>query len=377
MKMKLEVDGNPYSNFISASVEMSLDSVARRFRFTAIDPDGEGPPFKNGDPCKFFVEDELVLVGFIEVIEISYNSEAHHMDVSGRSKPCDLIDSTLPAKDYNPPISLKKVIEAVVEDIGIDTKEIEVKIADGTEIDDFNKGVDKIASSVGENAFSFIERLARKRQVLLSSDADGNIVIISPEPESIDHKLIHVIPKGGLLSFLEENNNNILSATSTRNDTKRYNQYIAKSQKNLSAFLGDGILDLAKAVDQTEDVTDGAIRAGRQLVIISEEPSGKDQLGLRAIWEANIRRARSEEYTVEVLGFKTESDKIWELNKLVNIDDESMGIKKEMLVNSISFSLDSNEGSKTKIGFVVKDSYKVILKEPEKGDDDNSSPFKD
>lgn len=384
--MKIEVNGEPYINFTSAMVEMSLDSLARSFRFTAIDPNGEGPPFKNGDTCKFFVEDELVLTGFIEVIEISYSSDEHHISVSGRSKTCDLIDSTLPAKDYNTPVKLKSVIEEVMGEKGLNLKGIEVKVASGTEIDDFKKGEDKIASSLGENAFSFVERLARKRQVLLTSDPDGNIVIISPDPETIDHKLIHVIPEGGPLSFLDKSKNNILSANSTRNDTKRYNKYFVKSQDNYSEVFNKGTLDLEKGVDQTNDATDGDIREGRQLVIVAEESSVKKQLGLRATWEGNIRRARSKLYTAVVIGFKTESDKIWEINKLVNIDDKAAGIdpkKKmddelgpEMLINSIKFTLDSDGGSKTTLGFVPKDAYKVILKEPEKSVEDDS-PFED
>lgn len=359
--MELEVNGIQYSRFTSASAVISLDSIARGFSFTAVSTEGLPLPFKGGEACRVIVDGTPVLDGFIEVVSVDYDAQSHTITVEGRSKTGDLVDSSLKGKELNLPISLKKVIEDVIAEIGLN-----INVIDNTEIEDFNEAEDKLGAAVGENAFEFIERLARKRQVLLTSNGDSDIVITRSEPTEINVNLQNIV---------QSNRNNIISGSVNYDRTQRFRDYLVKSQQNTSSLVFGGTADLSDVVDQGGSALDKDVRAGRQLVMKAEKASSNDQATERAIWEANIRRTRSEVYTVTVNEYRTQQGELWSENKLVTITDEFADINARMLINSIEFKFGITEGRQTGLGFVDKDAYKVEISEPEPVDNVGSNLF--
>ena len=169
----VEVDGVQYDQFISVEIGMSLSAIARDFNLTVAQPDGTVLPFKGGEEIKIFIDGEVRLDGSIFTVSPSYSKDSHQVVMTGRSKVADLIDSTLLPFTISSDISLKGVIEQVIAQIGLDltvTNEI-------PDLANFNPAEDKISAEPGDNAFTFIDTLARKRQVLLTSDPAGNIII--------------------------------------------------------------------------------------------------------------------------------------------------------------------------------------------------------
>lgn len=351
--MQLEVNGMLYTNFESARVDISLSSLSRGFVFDAISTEGLPLPFKGGEPCRVIVDGETVLTGNIEIVKVDYADRTHSISLKGRSTTGDVVDSTMRSLEINPPISLKSVIEQALLEIGVDITVID----DSGGIDDFNKAEDKIGPAVGENAFDFIETLARKRQVLLTTNDTGNIVIESPEPQLIKHQLLNII--GNPL-------NNILSGSVSYDHTSRFRDYLIKSQQNTSSLVFSGSADLSTIVDQGGSAQDLEVRVGRKFVAKAEKASSSEESKNRATWEGNIRKTRSAVYSATVLGYRTVSGDLWEVNKLVQIVDEYADINARMLLDSVSFSLKLGEGGgkKTTLGFVDKDAYKVQLEEP-------------
>lgn len=349
--MELEVNGIQYARFTTASAVISLDTIARGFSFTAVSTEGLPLPFKGGEPCRVIVDGTPVLDGFIEVVNVNYDASGHTITVEGRSKTGDLVDSSLIGTEINPPISLKKIIEDVISEIGLD-----IDVIDNTNIEIFNKAEDKVGPAVGENAFQFIERLARKRQVLLTSDGDGNVVITRSEPTEINVNLQNII---------QSDRNNIISGSVSYDRTQRFRDYLVKSQLNTSSLVFSGSTDLSDVVDQGGSALDNEVRSGRQLVMKAEKASSSPQATERAIWEANIRRTRSQLYSVVVNEYRTKAGELWSENKLVFITDEFADINARMLINSIEFKFSTQEGRQTALGFVDKDAYQVEISEPQ------------
>lgn len=349
--MKLEVDGVQYINFTEATCEIRLDALSNSFNFVAVVPKGQPLPFAAGSACRVLVEDEAVLTGYMEIIDIEYDGGDHIVSVSGRDKTADILDSTLDSiSDIDGEnLTLKALIEKVIENVGAD-----IQVIDEADPAPFSAAEDIASPEPGDNAFDFIEKYSRKRQVLLTSNGDGNIVIATNSGETAEGAVQHIIGA---------EDNNVISSSFSYDTTGRFNSYKMSSELNPVALNEAGDTDLASLVDQSGGVSDSDIRTGRQLVLVSEAPFSDSNCANRARWEADIRKARSLIYSAVVPGFKVggNSGDLWQTNKLYQIVDDFVGKTEQMLCNSVTFSLNAENGNNTTLGFVGKDAYSLFI----------------
>lgn len=352
--IELEVEGQPYTQFVSASTENRLDALSNVFSFEAVATKDNPLPFKGGESCRVLVDGTVVLTGSIEVVEVTYSGAEHRVTVQGRGKTADLLDSTLDSiSDIRATgLNLKNIIERVISELGSD-----IGVVVNTPTDDFNEAEDLAGPEVGENAFSFIEKYARKRQVLLTENGEGDIVITQSNDNLINSPLQNI---------LDSPTNNILGASVSYDYTGRYNRYKFASSQNPVPLVLAGETDLTSLVNQGGGVQDPdpALRIGRQLILVAESPYSSSQCEERAKWEANIRKTRSRVYSVSLDGFQTQQNELWEVNSLVSIVDEFCGINSQMLINSVVFTYDNHQGSLTALALVEKNSYTLDLEEP-------------
>lgn len=346
--MILEVNGVQYRNFVRAECEIRLDSLSNRFSFEAIAPEGVALPFKGGDICTIIVADQKVLTGAIEYIGVDYDASNHILTIAGRDKTADLVDSTIDIMDSlnAESLTLKKVIEIVIEKIGLD-----IKVFDEVNPLPFNAAEDIIEAEPGQNAFNLIETYAKKRQVLLTSNSNGDIVITSNSGVAGD---------GAIQNILNSTDNNVIKASFTLDTTNRYKTYKLVSSLNPVASNASGSTDLALLVNQGGRVQDPDIERERQLVIVSDIPLSDEECIKRGEWEADIRRARGLSYSAVVPGYQVGVDdgELWQINKIYQIVDDFIGKVEPMLCNSVLYSLDLESGSTTSLAFVGKDAYK-------------------
>lgn len=352
----IEVNGVQYSNFESANVSLNLDTISGTFNFSAVSTKNNSLPFKQDDECAIYVNEEKVLSGFIEIMSVAYDSNSHSIDLSGRSKTAEIVDSMISSLELTGNITLKEIIEKVILNIGAD-----IKVVDAVgDIEKFNIAEDKISPEVGENAFEFIEKMARKRHVLLTANGEGEVVLTESGNSSAP---------SGLQNILGTSDNNINSATVTYDNTERFAKYIAKSQLNVSALNSSGESNSKDIVSQkSTEIIDEEVaskRTGRQLVIQTESASSNGQIEKRIKWEANIRKARSMVYSANLSEFSVKG-KIWLPNQLPQVNDEFTGINDKMLINSVIFS-QGISGSNVALSLVNKDSYTLKLNEPSSG----------
>ena len=349
--MIIEVDGVQYSGWTSASAKIRLDSVTNEFNFNATSQDGKPLPFKGKEKCSVYVSEEKVLTGHIEIVTIDGDAKKHTISITGRDKTGDIIDSKIGSvEDIRPIISLKRIIEAAIKHIGSDVKVIQ---AEGLEIADFVKSEDLAAPEPGQPLWDFIETLARKRQVLLSSTPDGDVLITRSSGKEIDATLQHKI---------RDDENNVLSYSVSYDTTGRYNVYRISSQLSPVALVHAGTVLNSKIASQDKQVSDGDIRLGRQFVLVAEN-AGANPLD-RAKWERNVRRARGSVYGATVHGFRNQTGNLWAVNELVQVVDEFADIETRMLVNTVQFTLDPNDGTNTTMSLIEKDAYKLKVAEP-------------
>jgi prophage tail gpP-like protein len=348
--MIIEVNGTQYSGWTNAVANVRLDTIADAFSFTATAQDGKPLPFKGGEDCSVFVDELKVLTGHIEIVNVDGNSSAHDITIDGRSSTGDVLDSKIGAlPDIRPPVSLARVISLVLSHLGSP-----VKVVDEVKPSLFTKAEDLAAPEPGQDAFEFIQALARKKQVLLSSDADGNLLITKSSGTEIDATIHHRV---------NNNDNNVIQYSVSYDTTGRYNRYRLTTQLNPLSLVDASSSSNPKIADQSSEVLDTLIRVGRQFVLVSEN-AGSNPLD-RARWEANIRKARGRVYGCTVHGYRNQSGDIWRVNNLVQVIDEFAGINSRMLLNTIQYSLDVDNGRLTTMTFVEKNAYTLELEEPD------------
>lgn len=351
MTIRLEVDGVEYDHFTSASVEIRLDALSNTFSFTAVATGISKPPFKVGAACRVIVGDQTVMTGYIEIADGSYDAGSHSITYRGRDKTGDVVDSNISAlSDFGTSISLKTVIEKVITHIGATG----VSVIDRANPAKFNPAADLLAPEPGDNAFDFIEKLARKRQVILTSNADGNIVIEKTPGPVIDF---------ALQNYIGASNNNILSASFSYDETGRYNVY--KMTSGLNPLSLTGSASTSDIVNQKSSIIDADIRAGRQLAFVPESSFSNSEGDKRARWESRIRRARGQLYSATVQGHKPYGlDELWQVNRVIAVIDDFADIRAGMLINSVVYNFDTSGGSTTNLSLVAENAYNLEIQEP-------------
>jgi len=347
--MKIEVNGVRYSNFLEATADVRIDTLSNTFSFSS-GPGGNGSlPFGMGSECAVYVDDERIITGHIEVISGRGSANDHQIDIIGRDLTGDIVDSSIGSlTDINAPIKLKRIVEIVIQHIGSD-----IDVVDLTGVS-YNVE-DIIAPEPGDNAFTFLEKIARKKNVILSSNSDGDVVIQRAEGVDVKAKLVNRIDGKG---------NNIISYSFTYDDTGRFNRYeaIGNSNMNILALLGKQ--QPKKVVDQRGFITDRRMREGRQLIIASENPGSSPNMKERAEWEANIRKARSRVYSATLSGYRNQAGELWTPNTIVQVIDENAEINDRMLINAVTYRLDPDSGRTTELNLINKNAYSLEVAEP-------------
>ncbi len=359
----LRVNGEDFNNFIDMSVSNSLQALSGKFEFTATSDDQGNFPFTVGDKVQVLIKELDFLVGiangFIDTITIDYSKNTHTLRVSGRDKTEDIIDSHIKDIELGSGFDLTAVIQAVLKFLEIK----DIKIIDQVgKLDPFLTG-EIAAAAQGETGFAFMNKYAEKRQVLLSNDGDGNIVLTRVETPLRNGEILNI--KDGPLT------NNVKSAKVVYDHSQRFHEYSVISQANIASECiniagepktkcgDDQVKDLVNRQGKSD--IDDDIRITRKFVLIPSATMTIDTLTKRAQWERSLRIARTRKYHVTVQGFLSNDNLIWQTGQLVKVRDEFASINADLIVSEISYNFSVDGGSTTTLTLLPQDVYKPLL----------------
>jgi prophage tail gpP-like protein len=336
-KILLEVAGIKYEGFTDVGVNSALENFSSSFSFsTTVKENSLGiiqNDLKLGQQARVFVGDDLVVTGFIESLDISYSAGSHSINVSGRDIGGDLIDSSIRQKSYIQR-DFFKLINLVLADNGYSIKVIN-RVGTLT-----LEPTETIKTEQGDSVFDFLDRYAKKLQVLLKINPNGDLEIIREDSDVVKNFLIN--------DFTE--NNNILSASLNLSTINRFNVIEVYSQSNNKTHTTTGI-------SQKGTATDPSIRKTRRKRITMDSASQSKSLTALAEWNVNLRRAKGSRYTCKVVGFYSGKN-VWQPNKLVNIIDYTAQVQGNFLIQGVEFS-QSLQGSFTTLDIVERGAFSI------------------
>ena len=346
----LEVDGKTYEGFTDISVMCSVGAISGSYTFGVTSTKKVSLPIQEGQSCRVLIDDTPVINGYVETIPIAYDDKTHTIQISGRDRTMDAIDSSTVLKELSGTISLQAAMRQILDANNLQSIEV---INNVSGLAPFKDG-DIESAEVGESVYDYIEKYSRKRQVLLTRDGNGNIVITRSGT-------INAVT--ALLNVVDGTNNNIKSGSGEYNGTNLFYKYIVRSQLNPTALDNAGSVSASEISSQIGIAFDDDVRKTRVLEIKLDQAGSKEDCDQFAIWTRNIRRARAFPYTAVVQGHYQDEAKtrLWAPNEIVSINDDFVGMSSrlnaKMLIDTVEYKQNLEDGTTTIITCVDKNAY--------------------
>ncbi len=329
-ELALKVDGKIYAGWKEIKIQRGIRRFADTFELSLTEKwadQEQRRPIKEDSPCIVEIDNEVVITGFVDDVNVVYDATTHEVDVVGRSKLGDLVDCSSEQAPYSNK-KLTSITKSICSKFGIN---VIVNC-------DVGEAFKNPIIESGETYYEFLARLASYRAVHLTSNADGDLVITRTSKERISTALV-----------LGEN---ILSASGTRSKRDRFYRYVVTGQQS-----GGDTLSGKPAAHVEGKATDDNIRKVRTTVIIPDDVTLAD-VNRIAEYERNIRFGESQTKAYVVNGWKHD-DGLWEPNKLVPVIDAYQELKTDLLIVHVTFIMDE-DGQRTELELMPPEALDLI-----------------
>lgn len=312
----LNVGGMAYEGWTRVGVGYSAKHAVRSFGCSltenVVAPFGALWNLFPGSPCTITSNGELIVTGNIESMSPSFSDRDHKVEVSGRSKGGDSVDSSAvhPKGEFK-----NKTIHQIAQELD------RQGVGFSTDV----QGLEQIPIfrlNLGESVHSAIERIARKQGLLLVGQPDGSIKIQKGGTKSVHAPLIEGV--------------NILGASAQFGDAARHSSYTVKGQRALGG-LNKGSIRVEGSAKDT------GVSRHRPKVLTSETDT-KDGASARKRAKNHANRAIGESIkaTVKCQGWRCSKGILWQPNTLITVHSPMLKLNMDMLIESVSLTQDSS-----------------------------------
>lgn len=345
--MSLEVGGFDYKNWKAISISRSMTDISGSFSFTTSNLfPGDNVQWRitRGSACKVKVNNFVLLTGYVDSVEVSYDADNFNLTFSGRDNTADLVDcsvgvdnvGTLPTELIN--LSAFQIIQNLCQPFGIT-----VLVEDSNVTTDLQMIIPKFTIDPGAKVFELISEICQQFAVLPISNRIGQLKLVRAGLVPAFSSL-----KGGV---------NVLSAKLSIDDSNRFSTYYIKGvQQQNTAFTTPTPIK--------GELADSFIRRYRPMVVNVGKSAVTDEIcQTRAAWEARVRAGSSTRLELLLQGWLQENGTPWEINDLVQYEDTYLGIRGEYLISSLNFEL-SESGELTSLVLVPTDTFTLLKRVP-------------
>ena len=299
-----------------------------------------------GMACELLVDDEPVLIGWVEILDLKWDATRIECHISGRDRTGDLVECAAlpdgPAEFKG--VDLLYVSKHVCDPFGIPVR------ADV----DIGAPFDNLVAAPHMTAMQFLESASRQRSVLLTSDGVGGLLLTRGGKTRAPAPLVVGV--------------NAVSMEFTRDFTHRFSRYIVKGQ-SAHARHGAAALDASLDPDgedaptapaaasvseaghivMTGEARDPEIDRYRPQVRIVRTQSGMSTVQEQAEWALRVAKGMSEQVHVPVLDWRDGQQRdLWRPNQVTLVNDPYSGLNKDMLIAGVAFAF-NRDGARTTV----------------------------
>lgn len=346
-EISLIIDSRQYGGWKSVSVELAVENLSGSFNLSLTDKwvgQANAVVIKPGDACTVRIDGQVVITGYVDIVNLALDAGNHTIQIVGRDKTADLIDcSVIVGTGQYKNLELSQIVTRICQPFGID---VSSEVDTGEIFKTFN-------IEQGSTAYECIQKLCNARQCLAISDGEGGVLITRAGSKTSDSSVIE--------------GSNMLRGTVSYDNSLRFDQYIVKGQQQ-----GSDELSVNSIAGNQARVTDNGVVRYRPLVIIADGQASAQDCADRASWERSTRKGRSRRFAVTVIGWTQENGSLWELNTLVFLNSTSLGVYDQLLIAGITYSLDDSNGQVTVLTLTPADAYLTFQTEPV---DANLNPY--
>lgn len=306
--------------FVSYTIDSDLYSPEGSFSFEC----DSRYDVNKGDTCQIFVNRVCVMAGIIDTVRRSLSRSGPKMEIEGRSVAAVLADSSV-TKFATLPTTLPQLVERLVRDLPFLSRKDFV----------FKSGSDKvkvqrkfIEVSPGDSVFEVIKKAANSQGYLFWASPEGSLVFDKPvERGKADFK-IHAFEDGSEMDYIEG------SVTETINEQHSLIKVIGESQD-------DNDIKYVAASVKNDDFP-----FYRPLVVNWNENEGPAKKTAELQLATEKAAAIQLEYTMPG---HSQNGIPWTINAFCDVEDHYNGANGAYLIKRRTFTLDKNEGKRTKL----------------------------
>ena len=308
------------AKFVSYTIDSDLYSPEGSFSFEC----DSRYDVNKGDTCQIFVNRVCVMAGIIDTVRRSLSRGGPKMEIEGRSVAAVLADSSV-TKFATLPTTLPQLVERLVRDLPFLSRKDFV----------FKSGSDKvkvhrkfIEVSPGDSVFEVIKKAANSQGYLFWASPEGELVFDKPvERGKADFK-IHAFEDGSEMDYIEG------SVSETINEQHSLIKVIGESQD-------DNDIKYVAASVKNDDFP-----FYRPLVVNWNENEGPAKKTAELQLATEKAAAIQLEYTMPG---HSQNGIPWTINAFCDVEDHYNGANGAYLIKRRTFTLDRNEGKRTKL----------------------------
>jgi len=334
--VSLKIFDNNFVGWNSFVARKSMNDMACSFAFSTSDfSRGKFSKWKIkiGDECKVMVNKKIFCIGYIDTIIPGYNAKENFIQFKGRGKTADLVDCSFTEVQAE---WKKTTVKAVIENL---CKPLGVSVTFDASVSSIvSKPVDNFKASDGMFIYELINDLCADNGILATDIGDGKLTVLKATTTALSKDAI-------------VNSKNVNSGFLYQSDADRYKTYKVKGVGN--GTLQKGLTDF---ISPSGTTTDSAIKRARSLTIFSERPTTMGGCQSRAVYEARIRAGNSR-FLVYDTNIIQRDGSLWDINKLVKIQDTALNINSTLLISTVEVSMSINGGQSAELTCVDKDTY--------------------
>jgi prophage tail gpP-like protein len=303
-----------FKNYV---IDQSINIPADHFSFQFANTNSAvSDAISAGDEIFFYIDDELVINGFIDDFEVEYNNTSDFVDINGRDKTSMLLDNDPePNIYYN--LTLKEYIEQAIQPYGFNNIEV-----DDTE--NFNK----IHVHPGESEWSMLERLAQEKGLYPMYISDTFYCTkLKRDTSNIVYTFSNDLPEGiKYKSIKPKISSDIKSEIMIYGGHFSMSDYNYKNTQNIQAIAKDETLKIKK----------------RKIINNDDIENNKNAENMA---KSELVKANRNAFTIQLI---LQTKRKISVNTIAKIYDKKLGLDCLMLVDHVQYTK-SIQGSLTNV----------------------------